>query len=277
MLRSPQIAGRIVFGMAALASVSAAAAEPPTRTITVSALAEFEVPPTEVVLSLAVVTENEDLLIAKHINDGYTRDMLKLGAKYNVPPERFELDTLSIQPKYEGKTYFGRGELVGYVVTRGIDVTLRDFDQLEPVLSDALSAGANRVSGILWRTMDHRKHQFEARRRAVEHAKEKAGHLAELNGLKLGRATKIEEDVEGRWDRRTGGFGGVGGISGAAPPSPDGSAPVDHRFRLVSAQPKLRPAPREEPVEHASGTIAPGTITVSAEVMITFELLPLDE
>jgi uncharacterized protein YggE len=277
MSHASHIVGRIALGMAALAAVSAAGAEPPARTITVSAMAEFEVPPTEVVLSLAVVTENEDLLIAKQFNDAFTRDVLKLGAKHSVPAEHFELDTLSIQPKYEGKSYFGRGELVGYVVTRGIDVTLRDFDQLEPVLSGALAAGANRVGGILWRTMDHRKHQFEARRRAVEHAKEKASHLAELNGLKLGRAIKIEEDVEGRWNRETGGFGGIGAISGAAPPSPDGPGPVDHRFRLVSAQPKLRPATREEPVQHTSGTVAPGTITVSAEVMITFELLPLDE
>jgi len=276
MLQPPQIVGRIVFGMAAIAAMQAAAAEP-TRTITVSAMAEFEVPPTEVILSLAVVTENEDLMVAKHVNDGVTRDVLKLAEKYDVAREHFEVDTLSIQPKFEGRTYFGKRELVGYTVTRGIDVTLKNFDQLEPVLSDALDAGANRVSGILWRTMEHRKHQFEARRRAVEHAKEKASHLAELNGLKLGRATNIQEDVEGRWNRQTGGFGGFGGISGAVPPSPESPGPVDHRFRLVNAQPELPPATHEEPVQHADGTVAPGTITVSAEVTITFELLPLDE
>jgi len=70
--------------------------------------------------------------------------------------------------------------------------------------------GANRVTGILFRTTKHREHQVEARRLAVAYAKEKAGHLAELNDLALGKAITIEEDVEG--DNHTmGSGGGMGG------------------------------------------------------------------
>ena len=73
--------------------------------------------------------------------------------------------------------------------------------------------GANTVSGILFRTTKHREHQFEAHQLAVAYAREKAGHLAELNGLALGKAITIEEEVEG--DIHTRGFGGgMGGMAG---------------------------------------------------------------
>ncbi len=266
--------------LVALAVLPARAAEVPRRVITVSAMAEFEVPPTEVVLSLAVVTENEELLIAKHLNDGFTLDVLKLAEKYRIPKEQFELHTLSIEPRYSRSGYGQPRELLGYTVTRGIDVTIKRFDQLEPVLSDALAAGANRVDDILWRTMDHRKHQFEARTRAVEHAKEKATHLAELNGLKLGRAITILEDVEGRWNREVGGFGGFGGAMArgrqAMPEQGHQPEPAVDQFRLVAAQVRRPAADDGDAAPRATAPVAPGTITVSAEVTITFELLPPD-
>lgn len=52
---------------------------------------------------------------------------------------------------------------------------------------------------------DQRKHQVEARRLAVEYARDKAVHLAELNQMKLGAAVSITEDVEYNGDAT--GFG----------------------------------------------------------------------
>ena len=258
-MRALPICLSVVLTMAA----AALAAEPPARTIKVSAMRSIEVVPDEVVLSLSVVAEDEESpIVAKALNDKRTRAILAALKKHRIDDKYIKIDCLEMRPSHHPNT----GELVDYRVTRGIEITLQDFNRLEPVLSDSLQAGANRVSGILFRTTKHREHQIEARRLAVAYAKEKAGHLAELNDLALGKAITIEEDVEG--DSHTIGSGGMGGAGGMSM-SDKGTS----KFMLASMTKDEKKADAKTPATPDAGqTIAPGTITVSATVTITFEL-----
>ena len=231
----------------------------PDRSITVSARADIKVAPDRVLLTLSVHTEDaKDLLAAKADNDNRTRAVLALADKYGIPEKHFLIDSIDMGPQYQ------RMVLVGYRVDRDIEITLDDFALLEPVLSDALAAGATGVHGVLFVTTKHREQQFEARKLAVEHAKEKAAHLAELNGLKLGKAIRIEESVEG--DIHTEGFG-FGGMAA----SDAGERPGRAKIHLVAAD---LPATKrgEKPPASPRKPIAPGQLTISATVTITFEL-----
>jgi uncharacterized protein len=258
-MRALPICLNVVLTMAA----AGLAAEPPARTIKVSAMRAIEVVPDEVVLSLSVVAEDDKSpIVAKAENDKRTRAILAALKKHHIDDKYIKIDCLEMRPTYHPNTR----ELLDYSVTRGIDVTLQDFNLLEQVLSDSLQAGANRVSGILFRTTKHREHQIEARRLAVAYAKEKAGHLAELNDLALGKAITIEEDVEG--DSHTMGSGGMGGMGGMS--TSDNGKP---KFILASMTKDEKKADAKAPATPDAGqTIAPGTITVSATVTITFEL-----
>jgi uncharacterized protein len=260
-IRALPICLSVVLSMAA----AALAAEPPARTIKVSAMRAIEVVPDEVVLSLAVVAEDEESpIVAKTLNDKRTRAILAALKKHRIDDKYIKIDCLEMRPTYHPNTR----ELLEYSVTRGIEVTLQDFSLLEPVLSDSLQAGANRVSGILFRTTKHREHQIEARRLAVAYAKEKAGHLAELNDLALGKAITIEEDVEG--DSHTMGSGGMGGGGMGGMSMSDKGKP---KFILAGMTKDEKKADAKTPAAPDAGqTIAPGTITVSATVTITFEL-----
>lgn len=254
------IAGPIAAAMA----VATTAAEPPMRTIKVSAMREIQVVPDEVVLSFSVVTKDEKSpLPAKSENDNRTRAILRMTNRHRIEDKYVKIDCLEIQPVYM------RGEFQHYSVTRGIDITLQDFNLLEPILADALALGADRVSGILFRTTKHREHQFETRRLAVMYAKEKAGHLAELNGLALGKAITIEEEVEGDVHTRGLGFGGgMGGMAGD--PSEGTSRPRVILVGMGKDRPETEGA--DQTTRNARETVAPGTISVSATVTITFEL-----
>lgn len=226
---------------------------------------EIDVAPDEVVLSLYVVTEDEKSpLPAKAENDNRTRDILKAIKNRHIEDKDVKIDCLEIEQILRR----GEWEILKYRVTRGIDVTLQDFSLLEPVLSDALQRGANKVRGILFRTTKHREHQFEARRLGVMYAKEKAGHLAELNGLALGKAITIEEEVEGDIHTRGAGMGGFGGMAG-----PGEASTRTARLSLVSAaQPREEKRDAATAAGDAATTVAPGVITISATVVITFEL-----
>jgi uncharacterized protein YggE len=135
----------VVLSIAAVAL----AAEPPARTIKVSAMRAIEVVPDEVVLSPSVVAEDDKSPIAaKAENDRRTRAILAALKKHHIDDKYIKIDCLEMRPSHHP----GTRELLDYSVTRGIDVTLQDFNLLEPVLSDSLQAGANRVSGILFRS-----------------------------------------------------------------------------------------------------------------------------
>jgi uncharacterized protein YggE len=242
----------------AWASTELLAAEP-LRKVTVSAKAEIDIVPNEVLIRLVVETQKNDLLEAKAENDRITRAVLALGPQHGVPDEQFTLTNLEMQPVLE-KSRGGKYVLVGYAVRRSIEVSVRDFAKLEPVLSDAVKAGVTRVNSLLFRSRRPREEQARVRCLAVQFAKEKAEQLAELNGLALGAPLSIEADTDDNdqvW--------GMAGMAAAnSPPGPP-------RFQLVAQKTNGEPAPKSNVTP--DGLLAPGTITIEARVTITFEMV----
>ncbi len=122
------------------------------------------------------------------------------------------------------------------------------------------------------RVSNQMKQQFEARRQAVEIAREKALHLTELTGMTLGSPIRIEEDIEHNWD--TGGAGMM-----ARKPSVNEQ---DDRPRLP--EPKIRFVSQrneaEAPTEAAGAgwqhdaLVAPGQIRIQARVTVEFQMAP---
>ena len=266
--------------LGALTLQIAVAAEVPPRQITVSAMAQVEAVPDQVVLTVGIRTEHaESLLTAKAQNDRRTSALLGLAPKYRLPDKQCQISSLSMGPVFgerafvfEDRRVGGKRQIIGYCVNREFEITLKDFKVLEMILSDALEAGVTDVDEILFQTTKHREHQVEARRRAVEYAKEKAGHLAELNGLRLGKAIRIQEGVEG--DRHTRGFGGAAGMMAPSSASLDADRPGRARVRFVNQggraeqdidTPKAASTPKQ--------TIPPGVLVIEATVEITFEML----
>ena len=265
MCRSPRAVWPIVALVFVCGSSRVSAAEPPTRTIEVSAAGTILVEPDEVLLTLKAHTQNKDLLPAKSENDRITRTVLALREKYGVSEEHFQIDDFRIRPEYERPEQGAEMRFVGYSVHRSIQITLKDFTTMEPLLSDALAAGITRLDEILYRTTKHREYQFEARQLAVEIAREKAGHLAEMNGLKLGKPISIEHRLEG--GRHT---GRMFSMLRRSPVADSGHVKV-RPASMTSAIPKTPHRSDKAPAELQP--IAPGLLSIQCTVEITFEMI----
>jgi uncharacterized protein YggE len=256
------------------------------RTVSVSTVAEVKVAPDEVVLTLGIETQDkENLAAAKSANDRRTRAVLALADKYHLSADQVQLADMHMRPCNDPKcgvfTFDERPSAERthklafdhYHVTRSIEVVLKDFDSIDRFTSDALAAGVTNFRDLRYRTTKNADHQVEARRRAVAYAKVKASHLAELNGLKLGKAVKIEEYVEmNQYTRGAGGqgMGGMGSFSSVDLKSSKPWVPIhmtaDETNRREPSEPKREIPPARQP-------IAPGLIVIDATVSITFELL----
>jgi uncharacterized protein YggE len=132
-----------------------------------------------------------------------------------------------------------------YSVSQFISWTLHDIKKIPNVTADAVAAGVTRIQGANLRTSELPKYRDQARVKAIRAAKEKAIALASELGMKVGRPFTISESA---FDGMTLG---------------PGNAPATQVSEGVAA-PYVR--------ENAESGFAPGSISVSAQVSVSFLL-----
>jgi len=253
---------------------ASAPAEEGRRVIKVSARSQVLVDPDEVFLAFSLAHVDQQLLAAKRASDETAILIAEIARKHALGPEELKVENLDIGPRY-GE----RRTLLGYGVTRSLEVRLSDFEKIEPVIAELVETAGDHISidRLNFQVKDQRKHQFEARRLAVEYAREKASHLAELNGMKLGDPISIVEDIE--YNEDGGGFGGFGGGYGAGLEPREGRAVAASPSIPTLADLLTRPVAQETEKEDAGAEaakrlLAPGQVSLNASVEIQFELLP---
>jgi len=219
---------------------------PEPRLVTVTGDAEVRVVPDEVILTLGVETWDKDLTAAKTENDQRVQRILQLARKFEIESKHVQTDFISIEPRYEEQ--WEHRNFIGYFVRKTVVITLRNISRFEDLLSAAL-ADANYVLGVEFRTTELRKHRDEARALAIKAAREKANDLAGELGQKAGQPHSIREDQTWWWS----GYGSVWGS----------------RWGGMMTQNVMQTAGGPATPETS---IAPGQITVSARVTVSFEL-----
>jgi uncharacterized protein YggE len=220
---------------------------PASRTITVSGQSEIRVVPDEVLLTLGVETHDLDIALARRENEGRIAALLAAAEKASIPREHVRTDFLDIQPRYDDS--WERRRFLGYFARRSLVITLRDLTKFEALLSDALTAGANYMHGVEFRTTELRKHRDEARTRALQAAREKAEAMSGALGVRIGAPASIQEGSSGWWSPYGSWWGARGGSVAL-------QNVVQERGRGGSDD----------------GALVPGQIAVSASVSVTFEL-----
>ena len=157
-----------------------------------------------------------------------------------------QTDFLDLQPRYNDSA---RREFLGYFARRSLVITIRDVSKFEPLLSSVLTAGANYVHGIDFRTTELRKHRDAARAMALTAAREKADAMAATLNISLGAPVTIHEGHSGWWSPYSSWWGTRGGMMAQnAVQIPDGRGGSDD-------------------------VLVPGLISVSANVSVTFDLV----
>ncbi len=221
------------------------AAEPTTHgVVNVTGDAEIKVAPDEVVLILGVQTADKNMQVAKNQNDERVKRVIAMTRDLGIDPRYIQTDQIQIEPRYDGS--YAQSNFIGYFIYKTIVITLKDVDKFESVYTAALGAGVTHVQGIQFRTTELRKYRDQARALAIKAAQEKASALAGELGQKIGPPQSINEEYSGWWSWYSTRWGGsmtqnvVQNIGGGAP--------------------------------NPEGTFAPGQISVSARVHVSFGL-----
>ncbi|KAA9346131.1 SIMPL domain-containing protein [Adhaeribacter soli] len=161
--------------------------------VTVSGTGEVKVQPNEIMLSLAVDVRGKTLDEARKQNDEKVASVLAYLKKYGVESKDVQTTYMSVQPIYHSGEY-GQTNPDFYSTQKSVNVLIRKIDKFDDLLTGIYKAGANRVDGIEFRTSELKKHREQARKLAVQAAKEKAISLTGELGTKIGRVYAINEN-----------------------------------------------------------------------------------
>lgn len=236
----------IGFGLIAWNGTQSSAVETDPGIITVTGDAEVRVVPDEVVLTLGIETWDGNLSTAKQQNDARANAVLNAAERYGIETRYIQTDHISIEPIYEHYDY--RGKLTGYLVRKTIVITLKDLTRFEDLLTATLDAGANTVHGIQFRTTELRQYRDKARSLAIQAAEEKAEAMAGELGQAVGKPRTINENQASWWSWYNSWWGSRGGMM------------TQNIIQEVGGG------------SFAEETIAPGQITVRAQVTVSFEM-----
>lgn len=214
--------------------------------ITVTGQAEVRVPPDEIVFTLAVESIDKDMLVAKNKTDASIREILSIARRSNIKDEEVQTSYISVEPRYnvDDLDYEQRRtvkrEFIGYRVSKTVAVRLREIPRFDALLSDFLKAGVTRVTNVEFRDSQIRKHKDQARVMAIKAAQEKARLLAGEIGQSIGSAYSITENVSDYSPRA-----------------------MTQNATSISGDLSTR---------ESESAIAPGLISVTAQVTVSFRL-----
>jgi uncharacterized protein YggE len=217
--------------------------EPPL--ITVTGQAEVRVPPDEVVFTLEAENVDKQLMVANKKTDDIVRQVLAIARKHNVKPEDVQTSYISVEPKYnwDDMSFEEREKVkrvfIGYEVSKTTVIRLRDISRFSELLADVLQAGITRLSNLEFRDSQIRKHRDQARVMAIRAAQEKANLLAREIGQSIGPAYSISE------------YAGDSGRSNLN----------QNATSIISGD-----------LSSSESAIAPGSISVTAQVTVRFRL-----
>lgn len=164
------------------------------RAVTVNGRGEVAGAPDRARLSMSVEATKMDLRAAQNEVSKATREYLAQARALGAKDEDISTAGLSIRAEYD---YNQNGrKFLGYHVTRGIAVVVRDLDKIGDFLLRATDAGINNVSDPILESSKADELQRQALAKAAEDARAKAQVLAGTLNAKLGAVHVINASSE---------------------------------------------------------------------------------
>jgi hypothetical protein len=172
---------------AALASFPAVAAdEARPRTVSVSGTGEVAAEPDQARVTLGVEARRPTLAEARSEVSATVERVLALCRNLGIDPKRVNATRVQIQPEYSWNEKDRKRVLLGYLVSRQVQVELRDLELLGTLLERAVDAGVNQVNDPVLDSSRRSELERDALAKAVQDARLNADTLARAAGATLG-------------------------------------------------------------------------------------------
>ena len=191
-------AALIAVSLAGLGTSATAIAHddmPPPRLVNVTGEGEVKAMPDMAYVTLGVEARKPSLAEARSLVTATVERVLALTRELKIDPKQVDASQLQVQPEYRWNERDSQRVLLGYVVSRQVEVEVRDLEKLGSLLERAVSAGVNVVGGARLDSSRRKELEREAMAQAVEDARQDAEALARAAGVRLGGVYSLSASV----------------------------------------------------------------------------------
>lgn len=157
--------------------------------LTVNADAIVRVAPNQVVLSLGVVTRSQSLMDAKTENYKIIEKAISLCKSEGIEGKHIQTDFVSIRPIYHKDHVM----IEFYQVEQTLNIVLGELSKYDKLITELMNNGINLIHSVEFRSTEMHKYRDEARRMAIQAAKEKALLLSSETEIQLDRIINVSE------------------------------------------------------------------------------------
>ncbi len=165
------------------------------RSISVVGIGELSVEPDRALVQLGVEQSAPHLKDAKNEANRVVKTVLNICDDLNIARNRVKSSRVYVRPQYDNGKFSSSGNqtrrLVGYFVTRQIEVELEDLDQYGHLIERALEAGVNQVGAPVFSSSRKEALQRDALILATQDAEKNARVIASALKLKVGPARRV--------------------------------------------------------------------------------------
>lgn len=194
-IRSLLLAG--LLAIVALPLGAALGEEARPRTAYVTGQGEVSAEPDLAYVTLGVESRKPTMAEARAEVAATVERVLALTRSLKIDPKHVNSTRVQVQPEYSWNEKDRKRVLLGYMVSRQVQVELRDLEQLGPLLERAVDAGVNQVNDPMLDSSKRKDLEREAMTRAVHDARQNAGTLAQAAGVKLGAVRVLNASASG--------------------------------------------------------------------------------
>jgi len=159
------------------------------RTINVNGKAEIKAEPDRALISFSVQNKSKELKQAKQEVDLTVSNILAMTKRLDIEKKHVKSAQVISRPEYNWKSK--KRELIGYFVSRQIEIDLHNLDNLGELMHKATELGITNMSNPQFYTSRKDEIYREALATASKNAKANAEVLADALNTKLGGVHQI--------------------------------------------------------------------------------------
>lgn len=195
-----------------------------TNTVSFSGEGKVVAKPDIAKVQLSIVTDALTSKAAQDENSKKSKAVTDYLKKQDLDDKDIKTTGYNIYPQYKYPQFGGQPTITGYQVNQSMEVKVRNLDKVSNILDGVVTAGTNQVNSLSFEIDDPESLKADARKKAIEDAKNKAEELEDELDIDLGKIVNFSEN--------TGGYpipiymkaeiDGRGGMGGGGPSVPTG-------------------------------------------------------
>ena len=165
--------------------------------VSVTGEGKVSVVPDQILVTIGFQNSGKDAKEVKSLNDEVLDKVVKFLKKSGIAATDFKTNTVSLRKGYDYEK-----KKANYIANQTLTVTIRDLSKYDSIMNGLSDAGINTIQNVELKSSKIEEYEREARKMAINNAKQKALDYVTVLGQKIGKALVITDNLQSNTPRQ---------------------------------------------------------------------------